>query len=185
MHPVIITSSCRCAGSLVWYFLPVTAGLLLHKFAGQPVQALVQTLALRGARGLNVPPTIAHVVQSQFLRQFSCRHRVREVLFVGKDQNHSIAQLVLGQHVLQLLLRLSYALPVVRVDDKDESLRVLEVVPPQWTNLVLATHVPNGERNVLVLDCLDIESDRGNCRHDLTQLQFVQDCSLTGSIQTH
>lgn len=38
------------------------------------------------------------------------------------------------------------------------TLGVLEVVPPQGTDLVLATHVPHGEANVLVLHRLYIET---------------------------
>lgn len=38
------------------------------------------------------------------------------------------------------------------------TLGVLEVVPPQGTNLVLATHIPHGEADVLVLHGLHIET---------------------------
>jgi hypothetical protein len=31
-------------------------------------------------------------------------------------------------------------------------------VAPQWPDLVLTSDVPNGERNVLVLDSLDVEA---------------------------
>lgn len=157
--------------------------LLLDQLTGQPVQALVQTLALRGTGRLDEPPPIAHIVQPQLLRQLSRGHRIRQILFVGKDQNHSVTQLVLGQHVLQLLLRLAHSFPIVRVDHEDEALRVLEVVSPQRADLVLATHVPHGERDVLVLDRLDVEADRRDGGHNLAQFQFVQDRGLTRSVQ--
>lgn len=38
------------------------------------------------------------------------------------------------------------------------TLGVLEVVPPQGTDLVLATYVPHGEADVLVLHGLHIET---------------------------
>ena len=38
------------------------------------------------------------------------------------------------------------------------TLRVLEVVPPEGTDLVLSSDVPHGERDVLVLDSLDVET---------------------------
>ena len=59
---------------------------------------------------------------------------------------------MIGHHFLELVLSLGDTLAVVRVDDEDESLRVLEVMPPQRSDLVLAAHVPHGEANVLVLD---------------------------------
>jgi hypothetical protein len=40
--------------------------------------------------------------------------------------------------------------PVVAIDDKDKALRVLIVVAPQGADLVLATHIPNSEADVLV-----------------------------------
>lgn len=81
--------------------------------------------------------------------------------------------------VLTLLAGLSDTLPVVRVNDEDDTLGVLEVcvalvwrykaktawvracirtVPPEGTDLVLTSDVPDGERNVLVLDSLDVEA---------------------------
>lgn len=38
------------------------------------------------------------------------------------------------------------------------TLGVLEVVPPQGTDLVLAAHVPHGEADVLVLHRLNVET---------------------------
>lgn len=38
------------------------------------------------------------------------------------------------------------------------TLGVLEVVPPQGTDLVLATHIPHSKADVLVLHSFDIES---------------------------
>ena len=55
---------------------------------------------------------------------------------------------------------------------------------PQGPDLVLTTHVPHCEADVLVLDCLHVEADGGDGGHNLTQLQFVQDGGLTSSIQS-
>ena len=54
-------------------------------------------------------------------------------------------------------------IPVVTVDHEDESLGVLEVVPPQRPDLVLAAHVPHREADVLVLNSLHVKTckDRG------------------------
>ena len=63
-----------------------------------------------------------------------------------------VAQLVLVEHSVELVARLGHTLAVVRVDDEDQALRVLEVVAPQRTDLVLASDIPHGEIDVLVLD---------------------------------
>jgi len=57
-------------------------------------------------------------------------------------------------------------------------------MPPQRSNLVLSANVPDGELDVLVLDCLDVETDCGNGGDDFTQLELVQDRSLSGSVQS-
>ena len=51
------------------------------------------------------------------------------------------------------------------------------------TDLVLASDVPHGERDVLVLDGLDVEADRRDGCDDLPELQLVQDGGLTGGVE--
>ena len=104
-------------------------------------------------------------------------------LFVGKDQEHGVSQLVLLEHAVQLVAGLANSLAIVAVHDKDEALRVLEIVAPQRTDLVLAADVPHGEADVLVLDRLDVEADGGNGGDDLAQLELVQNGRLTGRVQ--
>lgn len=87
----------------------------------------------------------------------------------------------LVEHTVQLVLSLSNTLTIIAVNYEDEALRVLEVVPPERPDLracqersspadslpqfidsylVLATDVPHGEADVLVLDRLNIETCR-------------------------
>lgn len=82
----------------------------------------------------------------------------RQILLVGEDQEGSIAQLILVQHALQLLTGLNDTIAIVAVDDEDDTLGVLEVVPPERTDLVLTTDIPHGKGDVLVLDGLDVEA---------------------------
>lgn len=81
-----------------------------------------------------------------------------QILLVGEDQENGIPQLVLVEHALELLTGLDDTVAIVAVDDEDDTLGVLEVMSPQRTNLVLATDIPHGELNVLVLDSLDVET---------------------------
>ena len=48
--------------------------------------------------------------------------------------------------------------PIVGVNDEDESLGVLVVMPPQGSDLVLPSDVPHGEADILVLDRLHVEA---------------------------
>lgn len=97
-------------------------------------------------------------MQTQLVRNLSRVHRVRQILLVGEDQQERISQLVLVQHALQLLTGLNDTVTVVAVDDEDDTLGVLEVVPPQRSNLVLSANIPNRELDVLVLDRLNVEA---------------------------
>ena len=81
-----------------------------------------------------------------------------QILLVGEDQEKSIPELVLVQHALQLLASLDDTIAIVAVNDEDDTLGVLEVMPPQRTDLVLASDIPHSELDVLVLDGLDIET---------------------------
>jgi hypothetical protein len=81
-----------------------------------------------------------------------------QILLVGEHQEKGIPKLVLVQHTLELLAGLNDTVAIVAVDDEDDTLGVLEVMPPQRTDLVLATDIPHGELDVLVLDGLDVET---------------------------
>lgn len=79
-------------------------------------------------------------------------------MFVGKDQEQGITELVFIQHALKFLTCLDNTISVIGVDHEDDTLGVLEVMPPQRSDLVLPTNVPHGELDVLVFDSLNVES---------------------------
>jgi hypothetical protein len=81
-----------------------------------------------------------------------------QILLVREHEEHGIPELVLVQHALQLLAGLDNTVAIVGVDDEDDTLGVLEVMPPQRTDLVLAADIPHGELDVLVLNRLDVET---------------------------
>lgn len=90
----------------------------------------------------------------------AARKTYGQILLVGKDQKDSIAELILVEHALKLFASLNNTVAIVAVDDEDDTLGVLEVVPPQRTDLVLTTDIPHGELDVLVLDSLNVEALR-------------------------
>lgn len=107
---------------------------------------------------------------------------------------------------MQLLTCLDYTVTIVAVDNEDDTLRVLEVMPPQGADLVLSTDIPHCELDVLVLDSLNVEAcsdgsvslfeaigefsgvskhtDGGDRRHDFAQLELVQDGGFASRVQT-
>ena len=60
------------------------------------------------------------------------------VLLVCKDQQHRVAHLILIQHFVEFLSGVLNPIPVVAVDDIDETVGALVVVAPQGADLVLA-----------------------------------------------
>ena len=81
-----------------------------------------------------------------------------DILLVGEDEEESVTELVFVEHALKLLAGLDNTVAIVGVDDENDTLGVLEVVPPQRADLVLSTDIPHGELNVLVFDSLDVEA---------------------------
>lgn len=57
--------------------------------------------------------------------------------------------------------------------------------PPERTDLVLSADVPYSKVDVLVLDSLDVETNGWDGGDNLAELELVQDCGLTSSVQTH
>lgn len=91
-------------------------------------------------------------------------HSIGQILLVGEDEKQSVSKLVFIEHALQLLTCLDDTVTIIAVNDEDDTLGVLEIMPPQWPDLVLPTDVPHGELDVLVLDGLDIEPWMVTCQ---------------------
>lgn len=110
-----------------------------------------------------------------------------EVLLVRKYEQETVLHLPVAQYARQLLPSFVYPLPVLRgrrqeesakvgasrgrsdlrVDHEDQTLGPGVVVPPERTNLVLTTDIPNVELDVLVRYRLNVEA---NC--DAGSAQF-------------
>jgi DhnA family fructose-bisphosphate aldolase class Ia len=61
---------------------------------------------------------------------FTVAETYGQILLVGEDKKKSVPQLVLVQHTLELLTCLNNTVAIVAVDDEDDTLGVLEVMPP-------------------------------------------------------
>ena len=204
----------------------------LAESGGEPLQTLVQTVPRGGAGGLDVLGVLAGARDMMgwcIPRRvvWGCEDRAclwfrprswrsaklagngavgaptyGKILLVGKDQENGLSEFILVQHALQLLAGLDDTVAIVAVNDENDALCVLKVMPPQRTDLVLATHVPHGELDILVLDRLDIESwvglamtrqdttrrgrtDGGDGGDDFTKLELVENRRLSCGVKTH
>jgi len=161
------------------------AELRFGKFARQPIQSLVEAVTLGRACRLDVPLSVPEALQSELVCELTGAHGVWQVLLVGEDEEMRVSQLILLKHLLQLVMRLTDPFTIIGVHNENQSLGVLEVVPPQRTDLVLTANVPHSEADVLVFDSLHVEANGGDRRDDLTQFQLVQNSCLSRGVETH
>jgi hypothetical protein len=154
------------------------------ELVGEPLKTLNKTVTRVGARGRKKPCALAEVMKVQLVCDFSSVHCIGKILFVGKDEEKSITELVFVEHTVELFTSLGNTQTIVRVDDKDDSLCVLEVVPPERTDLVLTTDIPHGEVDVPELYRLDVKSDGRDCCDNLAKLELVENRSFTSTIET-
>ena len=97
-------------------------------------------------------------MQAELISDLSSIHSVWQILLVCEDQKKSVSEFVLVQHSLQLFASLDDTVTIIAIDDEDDALSILEVMPPQRPDLVLTTYIPHCELNVLILDCLNVEA---------------------------
>jgi len=95
---------------------------------------------------------------AQGVSNHSQTHKIQNYLLVGENEQKGFPELVLVEHALELIAGFTDTVAIVRVDDEDDALGVLEVVAPEGADLVLTTDIPYCERDVLVLDSLDVEA---------------------------
>jgi hypothetical protein len=88
----------------------------------------------------------------------------RQILLVRENEEKGIPQLILVQHTLQLFPGFNNTVTIVAVDNEDDALGVLEVMPPQRSDLVLSTDIPHRELNVLVFYGLNVEALKVVCK---------------------
>jgi hypothetical protein len=123
-------------------------------------------------------------VQAKLIGHFRRRHGVGQILLVGKDQEDGITKLFFVEHSVQLISGSIDSISVVGIDDEDDAVRVLVVMSPERSDLVLPTNVPDSEGNVLVLDAFHVEADGGDGSDDFAELQLVKDGGFAGGVQT-
>nr|POF04226.1 hypothetical protein CFP56_21981 [Quercus suber] len=149
----------------------------------QPIHAFVHSPAIDRAARHDAPIPVLQLAQLQCLADIPRALGAGLILFIRKDQQRSVAQLLLVEHGAQLAARGAQALDVGAVDDKDDGGRVAVVAAPVWPDARLPAEVPHVEGQVAVRDALDVEPDGRDRGHDLADLQPVQQCRLAGVVQ--
>ena len=76
---------------------------------------------------LNVPCPLLQAMETKFVSDLSRIHRIRQILLVGKDQQECVPQFIFVQHTLEFFTSFNDTFTIIRVNDEDDALSVLEV----------------------------------------------------------
>jgi len=125
---------------------------------GEIRETLDEALTVGGAAALNVPGPVLHVVHTHLVSNLGGGEGTRQVLLVGQDQEDSIVKLGGMKHVLKLLSGDVHSLHISAVNDVHEGITVVEVMPPQCADLVLAANIPHLEPQLANLNSFGIET---------------------------
>lgn len=107
------------------------------------------------------------------------------ILLIGKDQQESILHFAIVDNLVKLGASLLQTSSVAGVHNEDQTLCTRIVVSPEGSDLVLSTNIPDIELHILIGDAFNVETDGRDSGDVLIgELQFVEDCGLSSSIQT-
>ena len=67
---------------------------------------------------------------------------------------------------MTLIVLTQLVMRVIGIYHEDKSLRILIVVSPEGTNLILTTYIPHSERDIFVLDRFNIKTNSRDCCYD-------------------
>ena len=76
---------------------------------------------------LNVPYSLPQAMKPELVCDLGGVHGIGEILFVCKDEEKSITELIFVEHPLEFFPCFRNTLPIVRIDDEDDTLGILEI----------------------------------------------------------
>lgn len=76
---------------------------------------------------LDEPCPLPETMKAELVGDLSSVHSVRQVLLVGEHEEEGVTELILVEHPLKLLTSFRDTFPIVRVNDENDTLGVLEV----------------------------------------------------------
>lgn len=142
----------------------------------QPREALKETFPGRCATRLYRP--LAHsagnLVQLQLLLYLCRCHATLHILLVGKDEQQGFLHLAVGYDTLEFLASLVYTQAICTVNDEYQALGAGVVMSPERPNLVLTTHIPDIEFDILISDRFDIEAHSRYRRYGLIEFELIE-----------
>ena len=105
-----------------------------------------------------MPRPVLELRQPQPVCHFARRECSWEVLLVCEDQKHSILEFRGAEDMVELVGSHIDPVPVSTVHNINKSITIVVVMAPELSNLLLASHVPEGKLELAKLDGLDVEA---------------------------
>ena len=133
--------------------------------------------------GLNDPLPLSQIVRVQLLGDLSRRHCIERVLLIGRNnQRYHIAHLVLDQHVIEFFLCILNPVRITAAN-VDQAAYSPALLVPKMLDLALAFRAPHSETWILILHCLNVETDGQVCGRRFIQFTPIQYCGRSTRIE--
>lgn len=161
----------------------IRKSFLLAGSLTEPLESLVQSIPRKGAGTLNVPFSSSQLVKTQLLSNFWNTHHTH-ILLVSQDQENGILEFVFWKHLLKLFSGDLDSFLIWRVNNVDEGLSILVVMLPELSDFILSSDVPDCKLDLLKFNSFNVKSDGWDWWDNFTQLEFIEDGCLTGSVET-
>ena len=107
-----------------------------------------------------------------------------QILFICEYEQHGVAKVLISEQCVEFFAALFNSLPVAGVDKIDDTVSVLQVVPPENSESFITSDIPNSQVESRIVDSLDIKAYCWNRGNDFIQLKLVKSSSLACSIET-
>lgn len=82
---------------------------------------------LKNITDLDIPSSLPETMQPKLICNFSSVHGVGQILLVCENKQKSITQFILVKHPLEFFASFRHTFPIVRINDEDDALSILEV----------------------------------------------------------
>ena len=106
-----------------------------------------------------------------------------KVHLVCKDEDRTVLEFWVVDKGAEYFCCFLDPFTVIAVNHEDQSLSILEVMLPQWSESCLSTNIPTVELKISILNIFDIEANCWDGGDGLIEFQLIQDGSLAGCIK--
>ena len=87
--------------------------IAIRNILREPVKTLIEAVTSGGASGLDVPSFASDSVEAEFIGDLWGRHSTGKILLVGVNEDHSVLELIIGDHFVEFFLGIVDSVAIV------------------------------------------------------------------------